>query len=71
MNQTKLYRGLSLIFGILLLMVVYFGFGVPTFFKDHAQAAAVTWVGGTTGTWETGSNWSTGVVPTTADLDDQ
>lgn len=32
-----------------------------------AKAATVTWVAGATGTWETGSNWSSGVVPTTAD----
>ena len=33
----------------------------------QANAAAVTWVGGSTGTWDTASNWSTGSVPTKAD----
>ena len=32
-----------------------------------AQAAAVTWVAGATGTWETAANWSSGAVPTSAD----
>ncbi len=68
MNYTKLYRGLFIISSILLLSVVYFGFGWPSFFKNSVQAASVTWVGGATGVWETGSNWSTSVVPTTADL---
>ncbi|OGH64773.1 MAG: hypothetical protein A2821_01310 [Candidatus Magasanikbacteria bacterium RIFCSPHIGHO2_01_FULL_41_23] len=45
----------------------------PLFFSFESnvipkvKAAAVTWVAGATGTWETGTNWSSGVVPTTAD----
>lgn len=36
-------------------------------FVPMAQGASITWVAGATGTWETGANWSSGVVPTSAD----
>jgi autotransporter-associated beta strand protein len=34
---------------------------------SHVTADTVTWVGGATGDWGTGSNWSTGSVPAAAD----
>ncbi|MBU1896081.1 hypothetical protein KJ641_04420, partial [Patescibacteria group bacterium] len=43
------------------------GFGSIDPTVQVAKAASLTWVGGTTGTWETGSNWSGGVVPTDSD----
>ena len=33
-----------------------------------SQAADVTWTGSTNSRWETGSNWNTGAVPTSADF---
>ena len=35
--------------------------------EERQLLAAVSWVGGTTGYWDTGANWSTGTVPTSSD----
>ncbi len=44
---------------------VFLGFNSN--FISKVEAASVTWVGGVSGNWETGANWSTGVPPTAAD----
>ncbi len=49
----------------LILGPLFFSFEGSTIPK--VKAAAVTWVGGATGTWETGSNWSSSAVPTSSD----
>lgn len=44
------------------LLLLFFSF---SFFNIYS--ATVTWVGGATGNWSTGSNWSGGIAPTSVD----
>jgi len=59
------YRGFLFryFFLVLLFILTFFTFVVIT----PVYGATVFWVGGASGTWETDANWSTGVVPSTAD----
>lgn len=64
----RTYQRLALISFLTFCVVWNFVFGAFfSFDRQEVKAVAVTWVGGTTGTWETGSNWSTAAVPTTSD----
>ncbi len=65
----KILATLSLVFFV---VTWYFTFGVnPLGWNDAltpaAQASTITWIGGSTGTWENSLNWSGGAVPTSAD----
>lgn len=64
----RTYKRFALISFLIFSVVWNFVFGaIFSFDHQEVKAVSVTWVGGPAGMWETGSNWSTGVVPTTAD----
>ncbi len=49
------------------LLCVTLGIQTFIFHAPRAEAAAVSWTGGATGNWGTGSNWSSNAVPTVSD----
>ena len=64
------FRYLSPIVSFITIWYFTFGmlpFGITDFSIPEVRAASITWVGGANGAWETGTNWSGGVVPTASD----